>query len=556
MSVDDVKMLFMFIGGLGLFLYGMNTMADGLQKSTGSKAKKWMGILTNNRFFAILVGTAITTLVQSSSATTIMVVGFVNAGVLSLMQAVGVIMGANIGTTVTSWIVSMNEWGSFLKPEFIAPLLVGIGAFLLMFTKKEKKRELGVILVGFGILFIGLSFMSDAIQPYRSSPVFEKAFVLFGSNPLLGILAGAVVTAVIQSSSASVSILQTLALNGVVNWNSAVFITLGQNIGTCVTALISSAGATKNAKRAAVIHLLFNTMGAVTFGIIMYIIFAFNRSFAAASINSVEISIFHSIFNIGNTLLLFPFSRLLVKISMKIVKDDTKTDKPQEVDLVADTEKRLDSRLLERPSFAVELVSREIVTMGDITLDNFRLSVKALLENNEEYVTQVKKREQEINGLQKVLTRYMVHINNAVLSEQQYLLVKNLLYTINDIERIGDHAENLAELGEEMIQDKLEFSKSAVDDLRIMVDNVMKAVENSLEARMKMDLDLAKEVVVYEDTVDELEIRLREEHVYRLSQNQCSAENGVVYVDVLTNLERIADHADNIAGYVVEELGS
>ncbi len=554
MSVQDVQMLFKFIGGLGLFLYGMNTMADGLQKSTGNKTKKLMGVLTNNRFLAVLVGALITALIQSSSATTIMVVGFVNAGVLTLVQAVGVIMGANIGTTITAWIVSMNEWGSFLKPEFFAPLLVGIGAFLLMFSKGEKKRELGSILIGFGVLFIGLAFMSDAIKPYRSSPIFEKAFVLFGRNPILAVLVGALVTAVIQSSSASVSILQTLALNGVVNWNSAVFITLGQNIGTCITALLSSAGASKNAKRAAVIHLLFNSIGTVIFGIIMYVLFIIYKGWAVASISSVQISIFHTIFNVGNTLFLFPFSNLLVKLASRIVKEGKEEVALKEMSLAEDTRKRLNQRLLETPSFAIELVSGEIVTMGDITLDNSKLAVKALLENNQDYTQEVFKREKEINALQKVLTQYLVQVHNSSLSKLQYLKIKNLFYTINDIERIGDHAENLVELAEEKIRDNLEFSKEAIDNLTIMVENVINAVEHSLEARKKMDLKIAESVNQYEEIVDAMEVRLREEHIVRLSQNKCSAESGVVYVDVLTNLERIADHAHNIAGYVLEEV--
>ena len=554
MSVQDVQMLFKFIGGLGLFLYGMNTMAEGLQKSTGNKTKKLMGVLTNNRFLAIVVGALITALVQSSSATTVMVVGFVNAGVLSLVQAVGVIMGANVGTTITAWIVSMNEWGSFLNPEFFAPLLVGIGAFLLMFSNGEKKREAGGILIGFGVLFIGLAFMSDAIQPYRSSPVFAKAFVFFGKNPLLGILAGALVTAILQSSSASVSILQTLALNGVVNWNAAVFITLGQNIGTCITALLSSAGASKNAKRTAVIHLLFNSIGAVIFGVIMYLLFQVNKGWASGSINSVQISIFHTIFNVGNTLLLFPFANQLVKLSMRIVKEGKEETIEAEISLAEETQKRLDQRFIDTPSFAIEVVSREIFTMGDITLDNSRLAVKALLENNQDYIHQVFKREKDINGLQKVLTQYLVQVHNNALSEQQYLKIKNLLYTINDIERIGDHAENLVELAEEMIRDNLEFSKEAVDNLKIMIENVMNAIDHSLEARKKMNRELAESVNEYEENVDAMEIRLRDEHIIRLSQNQCSAESGVVYVDVLTNLERMADHAYNIAGYVLEEV--
>ena len=278
--MEHIEMLFRFAGGLGMFLYGMNVMADGLQKSAGDRMKHLLEFLTRNRLMGILVGAGVTAIIQSSSATTVMVVGFVNAGLMTLVQAVGVIMGANIGTTITAWLVSMSEWGSMLKPEFFAPLLIGIGAFMMLFAKREKVKDVSEILVGFGVLFVGLSFMSDSITPYRDAPIFSEAFRILGSNPILGILTGLVVTAIIQSSSASVGILQTLAANGVVNWSSAVFITLGQNIGTCVTALLSSLGANRTAKRAAVIHLLFNVVGAVVFGIGMFVIFSFNGSWA------------------------------------------------------------------------------------------------------------------------------------------------------------------------------------------------------------------------------------------------------------------------------------
>ena len=273
MQLEGISVLFSFIGGLGMFLYGMHVMANGLQHFAGGKMQRLMSFLTQNRLMAILVGTLVTAVIQSSSATTVMVVGFVNAGMLNLSQAVGVIMGANIGTTITAWLVSLSEFGSFLNPEFYAPLLLGIGAFVILFTKSEKKKQIGEILIGFAILFIGLSFMSDAIKPYRDSPVFSNAFTVLGKNPVLAILTGTVVTAIIQSSSASVGILQTLAMNGIVNWRSAVFITLGQNIGTCVTALLSGVGSDRNGKRAAVIHLLFNVIGAVLFGVAMYVLF-------------------------------------------------------------------------------------------------------------------------------------------------------------------------------------------------------------------------------------------------------------------------------------------
>ena len=361
--MSHIEMLFRFIGGLGMFLYGMNVMADGLQKSAGGRMRHLLGVLTKNRILGILLGAAVTAVIQSSSATTVMVVGFVNAGLMNLTQAAGIIMGANIGTTITAWVVSMSEWGSILKPEFFAPLLIGIGAFLVLFSKKEKPRELSEILIGFGLLFIGLSFMSGAITPYRDAPVFSEAFRILGGSPVLGILTGLVVTAVIQSSSASVGILQTLAANGVVTWNSAIYITLGQNIGTCVTALLSSLGAHRTARRAAVIHLLFNVMGAVLFGGIMFGLFSLNRTWAAASINSVQISVFHTVFNVTNTIILFPFANWLVKMSGILVKGEEEEEPEEAASMQLP---HLDERILETPSFAVEYAAKEVVRMGEL----------------------------------------------------------------------------------------------------------------------------------------------------------------------------------------------
>ena len=319
MSISTLGTLFQFIGGLGMFLYGMESMADGLQKFAGNRLQRVLEILTSNRLLGVLVGAGVTAIIQSSSATTVMVVGFVNAGIINLLQATGIIMGANIGTTVTSWIVSMSEWGEVLKPEFFAPVLFGIGAFITMFAKSHKKKEGAEVLIGFALLFIGLSFMSGSIEPYRDAPIFSESFRVLGQNPLLGVLVGLAVTAIIQSSSASVGILQMLAINGMVNWQSAVFITLGQNIGTCATALLSCIGTTRTAKRAAVIHLLFNVTGAVVFGVALYIVFMMNPELAMTRADSVGISIFHTVFNVVNTCIMFPFAGFLVKASDVIV---------------------------------------------------------------------------------------------------------------------------------------------------------------------------------------------------------------------------------------------
>ena len=552
MSIQDLGMLFEFIGGLGMFLYGMNIMADGLQKSAGGKMKKLMEFLTKNRLIAVLVGAGITAIIQSSSATTVMVVGFVNAGMLNLTQAVGVIMGANIGTTITAWIVSMSEWGSIFKPEFFAPVLVGIGAFCILFAKAEKKKKVGEILVGFGILFIGLTFMSGAITPYRDAPIFAQAFTVLGKNPILAILTGAVVTAIIQSSSASVGILQTLAMNGVVNWQSAIFITLGQNIGTCVTALISSAGAGKNAKRASVIHLLFNTLGAIIFGIAMYIIFKVNSAWALSSINSVEISIFHTVFNVTNTIILFPFANALVKLSQKIIKETVEEEKTEET-ITDEIKRRLDRRLLASPALAIETAVKEVNHMGQVALSNTQLALLAVENLDKKQIKEVHRTESVVNELEKELTAYLAEINNQSLTEEQHLLVKNLLYTISDIERVGDHADNIAELAEEMKNNKVQFSEKGTKDLESISKVAMKALVNALEAREKNSLAAVKETEKYEDKVDALEEELREKHIQRLSKGKCVPESGVVFLDIISNLERISDHASNIAEYVASE---
>ena len=553
MSISDVGMLFQFIGGLGMFLYGMGEMADGLQRSAGHRMQRLLGVLTNNRLLGVLVGAAVTAIIQSSSATTVMVVGFVNAGIINLTQAVGIIMGANIGTTVTSWIVSMSEWGEALKPEFFAPLLFGIGAVMVLFMKNHKKKDAGEILIGFALLFIGLSFMSSSIKPYRDAEIFSTAFMVLGSNPILGILTGAVVTAIIQSSSASVGILQTLALNGIVNWQSAIFITLGQNIGTCVTALLSSIGASRTAKRAAVIHLLFNVVGAVIFGIVMFVLFSADAAWAQRTISSVEISVFHTVFNVVNTILLFPFAGLLVKASYLVVKEGK--DEGEKALSVGEPQlKHLDDRILESPSFAIENVTNEMINMGHVVLDSLKSAASALMKNDSGEADKVLETETLINAYDKQHTAYLVKINNLSLNDEQHLQVKNLFYSIGDFERIGDHCENLAELAKSKIDKGLQFSDVAVEDMDRIFNTTVTAVERTISARKTMDLQDVRGVVKCEQEVDALEEELRERHIERLSDGRCQVDNGLVFLDAVSNLERISDHALNIAGYVRDEI--
>lgn len=555
MSVNDISSLFSFIGGLGMFLYGMNIMADGMQKTAGSKMSQFLGMLTNNRLMAVLLGALITAIIQSSGATTVMVVGFVSAGVLNLTQAVGVIMGANIGTTITAWIVSMNQLGdafAVFQPAFFAPLLIGIGAIFMLFGKKQRMKTAGEILVGLGLLFIGLDFMSSSISPYTDAPIFFEAFRLLGSNPLLGMIIGALVTALLQSSSASVGILQTLAMNGVVTTNAAIFITLGQNIGSCVTAMISSIGGSRTAKRAAVIHLTFNVMGAVIFGVISFILFSLHPVLAAHNITSVQISIFHTIFNLTNTALLFPFANQLVKLSGVFVPEDKK--EPAVTDEESETMKHLDERIFESPAFAVETAAMEVVHMGQITMENVRRAMDAVLTKNANEVEDVYKTEQTINNMEKMLTEYLVKVNNLSLTERQKLVVNDLFYSINDIERVGDHAENLAEQAEYMVQHNISFSETGESDLHVICETAFNSFKHSINARQKGDMDDVRKVSQYEDEVDTLEEELREKHIERLSAGKCDPSAGVVFLDLISNLERISDHAYNLAGYVKDEM--
>ena len=549
MPMTDVEMLFKFIGGLGMFLYGMHVMAEGLQKTAGGKMKKLLGVLTNNRLLAVLVGAGVTAIIQSSSATTVMVVGFVNAGLLNLTQAVGVIMGANIGTTVTGWLVSMSEWGSFLKPEFLAPLFIGVGAFGILFSKDEKKNEISQIAVGFGVLFIGLSFMSGSITPYKDAPIFQTAFQVVGKNPLLGILVGAVVTAIIQSSSASVGILQTLAMNGMVDWNSAIFITLGQNIGTCVTALISSAGAQKNAKRAAVIHLLFNVVGAILFGVIMFVFFLFNKELANSPISSVQISIFHTIFNVTNTIVLFPFANMLVKASEVILRGEEKQSEDNFEVII----RHLDDRILETPSFAIENSLLEIEHMGEMAIKHITTVKEAVLERNPKKIKKAYKIEESMDQYAELISNYLLKINKLPLTEQQNLVVSDLFYTVSNFERIGDHCDNITELADNLIKSDLTFSDKAIKGITRVFDKTEEAVKKAVEARATESPEAIDIVERNEAFIDDMEVELRKRHIKRLGKQLCNANAGVIFLDILTNLERISDHCLNIAGYVKDE---
>lgn len=551
-TLTHVGNLFAFIGGLGMFLYGMDIMASGLQKTAGNKMKDLLGYLTNNRILGVLVGALVTAIIQSSSATTVMVVGFVNAGIMNLTQAAGVIMGANVGTTITAWLVSANEWAGALKPDFFAPFILGIGAFIITFSNKQKMTQKAEIAVGFGILFIGLSSMSSSIGVYQDSPVFYKAFQVLGGNPILGILVGAVVTAIIQSSSASVGILQTLAMRGIVNWRSAIFITLGQNIGTCITAILSSAGANKTAKRAAVIHLSFNVLGAAIYGVIMTIFFGIFPDLAMQHISSTQISIFHSIFNISVTILLFPFANALVKLSGLIIREEPVEDEeePEEKAL-----RHLDPRILETPAFAVENAVKEVVRMGEIVLKNLNRVTKEAMsgEPRQSKIDKVHNDEQVINHLEPMITEYLVKISHLAITEKEMKVVNNLFDSITDIERSGDHVENMAGYLQHIKDMNENISEDAIEELRNMNNIVRAAFESAIRAIEFDDTKEAKEALSYAEDVYCTRKIIRKRHIQRMKDGDCSPDIGVYFLDIISSMERIAGYAFTIARYILSQ---
>ncbi len=545
-EINWLELILNFLGGFGLFLFGMEFMGEGLQKAAGSKMKNLLGVLTSNRLLGVLVGAGVTALIQSSSATTVMVVGFVNAGLMSLTQAVGVIMGANIGTTVTAWIVSLGEWTKFLKPSVLAPIFIVAGVGLIMFAKKSQARSIGQVLFGFGGLFLGLDMMSGAAKPLSGLESVRNLFVVLGSNPLLGVLTGALVTAVIQSSSASVGILQALALAGLVPWSSAIYIILGQNIGTCVTALLSSIGAGINAKRAAFIHFLFNFIGSIIFMIIAIIAFkVVVPQYQNILINVTDISIVHTSFNVLNTLILFPFAGTLVYLAEHLIKGK---EKKSEEGL-----QHLDERILGTPAFAIENAAKEVIRMGNIVAHNVDTAVKALFEGNEKKMQEVFERERSINAMQQGINAYLVKLSNVALSDKEQLTITGLFHMVSDIERVGDHADNIAELAVSFKEQGLKFSEQAQKELRDISSTALNCFERAIRAYELGDKNEAQQVLPLEMQVDKLEEKLRSRHMKRLAENSCDPLAGILFLDMISNVERISDHASNIAMLILDE---
>ncbi len=546
--MDYATIIIPFIGGLAMFIFGMNYMAQGLQNAAGTKMKSILEALTQNKLMGIALGSLVTAIVQSSSATTVMVVGFVNAGLMNLTQAMSVIMGANIGTTVTGWLVSSSEWAKMFSPSTMAPLAVMIGVILQITGKKMKHREIASIIIGFGILFIGMQTMSDSVSPLSKSQVFKDAFITLGQNPMLGILVGAGVTAIIQSSSASQGILLSLAATGLVPMNAAVFIIMGQNIGTCVTALISGIGAGKNAKCVGYMHLMFNIIGTIIFSIIaMIYFFSIHPEAGLGMITQTRISAIHTAFNIGTTLLIFPFSGWIIRVAMKLNGVTENTDRDQGQLL------HLDKRMLQTPSLAVEGAKQETIRLGKMARKNLGCSLEALRDCSAERIEEIKQRESMIDRVCDGISEYLIKLCTLQISDKENQMVTSLLNTISDMERVGDHAENIIELAAEMKHEDLTFSNTAMEDLNEMIYAALSSYDNALKALENDDIASAAKTAVFEEQVDALEKRLRAGHIDRLSNAECNVNAGIHYLEVLANLERVSDHAMNISQVVLNE---
>lgn len=524
------------LGGLGLFLYGMNLMGTGLQKAAGEKLKKLIEVLTNNRLMGVIVGALVTMVIQSSSATTVMVIGFVNAGLMSLAQAAGVIMGANIGTTVTAQLIAFN------LTDF-APLAVAIGVGIWIATSKKKAKNMAEILIGFGILFIGMDMMSGGLKPLADLPAFTNIMVSL-NNPVLGMLVGLGLTTIVQSSSASIGLLQALASQGLLNINIAFPILFGDNIGTTTTAMISSVGANKTAKRAAIIHFLFNLIGTIIFMTVLKT--PIQNLVTKISPNDVQrqIANAHTLFNLINVAIQLPFAGLLVKAAQAIVPGD-ETQEAQE-------SKFLDFRIIETPSIALGQVRKEIARMGDFVEDNLDRAKRAFVDGEYKEIEIALEQEQKINRLQKEITEYLVRLSNAPISDEEHKQVNVFFNNINDIERVGDHAENIVELAEERMEDNMQFTEGAIEELNEMFGKCQLAFKKSMEAFKTNGEKEAREVLVLEDEVDALETKNRENHIYRLNKGLCSTGPGIIFLDCISNLERISDHCSNVALYVLD----
>ena len=550
MTIFNVLELFC---GLALFLYGMDVMGDSLKKSAGNQLKTILGKMTSNPIRGFLLGLGVTAVIQSSSATTVMVVGFVNSGTMTLLQSVGVIMGANVGTAVTAWLTALSslgtdtsisiEWVKWLKPDAWMPVLAVIGICLLMFAKRGKKKDVGHILLGFAVLMVGMDVMSGSVSGLKGDAGFQSILTMF-ENPILGVLAGLVLTVIVQSSSASVGILQSLTVTGAITYGAAIPIIMGQNIGTCVTALISSISANKNGKRAAMIHLYFNIIGVV---VLLSLFYAVNAIFSLLpveeSINAWGVAGVHTIFKILSVIIMAPFYRQLEKLAVVTVRD-----KKDEVETV----NKLDERLYETPSVAVAQATKVAGDMAEVAIIGLQKSLGMFDQYDVKVADEVRDLEDKADKFEDALGSYLVKLSNLDLDDRDSMQVTKLLHIIGDLERISDHSVNIVESAEEMKDKKLSFSAQATEELKVMRAALDEILGITLKSFLENDVRLAEEVEPIEEVVDDLRDQIKLNHILRLQKSECTIEHGFVLSDLLTNFERVSDHCSNVAGCVIE----
>ena len=548
MSIFNV---FTLLGGLALFLYGMDVMGKALEKQAGSKLHSILEKLTSSPLKGFILGLVVTAIIQSSSATTVMVVGFVNSGFMTLRQAIGIIMGANVGTTVTAWILSLSgiQGDSFfmtlMKPSSFAPILAFIGILLYMAAKQEKKKNIGVVLLGFTILMTGMDLMSGAVKPLANVPEFTQLFTLF-TNPVLGLLVGALLTAVIQSSSASVGILQALSVTGAVTYGSALPIIMGQNIGTCITAILSCFGANKNARRTAVVHLYFNVIGSLGFMIIFYTLNAvIGFEFIGDSINAAGIAVIHTLFNVTATAILLPLNRVLEKLAYLTIKDDEQKEKFQV----------LDERLINTPAIAIEQSKIALRKMASEASDALIKSISILEKWDEDTAEEIAHKENKIDKYEDNLGTYLLKVSAQDLSIRDSRELTKILHIIGDFERLGDHALNISKLSKEMHEKDVEFSAQANEEIRVLKNAVLEIVSLTMDAFVNEDSKVALRVEPLEKVIDEIAREIKNLHIERLKNNHCTIELGFSLSELLNNCKRIADHCSNIAIAIIEAEG-
>ena len=540
--------------GLALFLYGMDVMGESLKKSAGSSLKTFLGKMTTNPIKGFLLGLVVTLVIQSSSATTVMVVGFVSSGTMTLIQSVGVIIGANVGTAITAWLTALNSLGGegadetlavlkWLKPDSWVPIVAVIGICLIMFVKRGKKKDMGAILLGFAVLMTGMTMMSDAVSPLKESETFKSILTMF-ENPILGIMAGIILTVIIQSSSASIGILQALTVTGAISYGAAIPIVMGQNVGTCVTAMISALGANRNGKRAAVIHLSFNVIGVVAVSVIFYTLNAiFGFAFTDNVINAWGIAIVHTLFKIICVALIGPFYKQLAKLSMLIIKD-SKDDQ--------ETSTLLDDRLLGTPSVAVARATQVVATMAELSTKSLHDAISLFDSFDTKLADSIRDVESKVDNLEDAIGSYLIKVSTNATDPADSEQITKLLHIIGDYERISDHAVNIVESCEELRDKKISFSEEATREISVLRAAVNEILDLAYRAFINNDLEVAAKIESLEQVVDDLRDKIKLNHIIRLQKSECTIEHGFVLSDILTNFERVSDHCSNIGGCVIE----